>query len=149
MLDAAEKEMQTNFMAPLRLIKFLYPIIQANPTPRIVNVTSGLIYAPRADYPFYNAAKSALHAFTQVMRLQQPTNRVAVTEVMFPAVDTPWHNGNPPRSVISPEKAVAEMMKSLRKGNAEIRVGKAKLLYLVSRVAPAFALKKVNSLANE
>jgi uncharacterized oxidoreductase len=41
------------------------------------------------------------------------------------------------------------MIKGLEKSKKEIRVAGAKLLYIVSRIAPKFAFKKVNSLDNE
>ena len=148
-LDAAEKEIQTNFIAPVSLIKHLYSLIGKNENAHIINVTTGLIYAPRADYPFYNATKSALHSFTQVLRIQQPTDNVKITEVMFPAVDTPWHKGSPPRIAISPKKAVDEMLAGLKKSKPEIRVAGANLIYRISRIAPTFALKKINSFKDE
>jgi uncharacterized oxidoreductase len=72
--------------------------------------------------------------------------KTKVVEAMFPAVDTPWHKGRPPKIAISSEKAVNEMIKGLEKGKPEIRVGGAKILHLVSRLAPAFALRKVNQI---
>ena len=65
---------------------------------------------------------------------------------MFPAVDTPWHKGTPPKIAISADKAVSEMINGLEKGKSEIKVGGAKILYLISRLAPSFALKKVNEI---
>ncbi len=38
------------------------------------------------------------------------------------------------------------MIKGLENGNPEIRVGGAKILYLISRITPSFALKKVNEI---
>lgn len=143
-LTLAESEFQTNFFGPLRLIKFLYPTISKNESPVIVNITTGLIYAPRAIYPFYNSTKSALHSFTQVLRMDLQEEKTRVIEVMFPVVNTPWHKGAPPKIAISVEAAVNEMIKGLEKGKSEMRIGGAKLLYLISRIAPAFALKKIN-----
>jgi uncharacterized oxidoreductase len=74
-IEMAESEMETNFMAPLRLIHFLYPTLQKNNSPAIINITTGLIYTPRADYPFYNATKAALHSFTQVLRKQTENSK--------------------------------------------------------------------------
>ena len=148
-IEMAELEIKTNFLAPIRLTQQLYPIVQKNNTPAILNITTGLIYTPRADYPFYNATKSALHAFTQVMRKQSEGSTLETIEIMFPAVNTPWHKGNPPKIAISPQKAVEGMIKGLEKDKPEIRVAGAKLLYLVSRVAPKFAFKKVNSLIDQ
>jgi len=144
-LVLAENEYQTNLIAPIRLIKLLYPTISKNPSSAIINITTGLIFAPRVIYPFYNSSKSALHSFTQTIRLRLKDENTKVIEVMFPAVDTPWHNGTPPKIAIPVDKAVAEMITGLEKGNTEIKVGGAKILYLMSRLAPAFALKKINS----
>jgi uncharacterized oxidoreductase len=148
-IELAENELATNFLAPVRLIHSLSPTIQKNANPAIINVTTGLIYTPRAIYPFYNATKAALHSFTQVYRKQMEKSNVNIIEVMFPAVKTPWHNGNPPKIAIPVEKAVNEMIKGLMQNKKEIRIAGAKLLYRVSRIAPKFAFKKVNSLKEE
>jgi uncharacterized oxidoreductase len=148
-IEMAEDEIATNFLAPLRLIHFLCPIMQMNNNPSIINITTGLIYTPRADYPFYNATKAALHSFTQVFRDQTKNSNINIIEVMFPAVKTPWHKGKPPKIAISVEKAVNEMIKGLERNKKEIRVAGAKILYMVSRIAPKFAFKKVNSLKDE
>jgi uncharacterized oxidoreductase len=148
-IEMAEKEIATNFLAPLRLIHLLSPVLQKNDKPTIINITTGLIYTPRADYPFYNATKAALHSFTQVFRKQTENSNINTIEVMFPAVKTPWHKGKPPKIAIPVEKAVNEMIKGLENNKKEIRVAGAKILYLVSRIAPKFAFDKVNSLEDE
>lgn len=145
-LAKAEAEVQTNLMAPMRLTKLLLPMIRQQPAPAVINVTTGLVYAPRATYPVYNATKAALHAFTQVLRLQLADSPVRIVEVLMPAVDTPWHNGNPPPIAIPVEAAVQKMIKGLASGRTEIRVGGARLLYALSRLAPGFALRKINNL---
>ncbi len=145
-IELAEIEYQTNLIAPIRLIKLLYATISAHESSAIVNITTGLIYAPRVIYPFYNSSKSALHSFTQTLRIRLKDSKTKVIEVMFPAVNTPWHQGTPPKIAISTAVAVAEMIKGIEKGKSEIRVGGSKLLYVMSRLAPSFALKKVNEL---
>jgi uncharacterized oxidoreductase len=147
-IEKAEAEVQTNLMAPIRLAKYFIPLLEQNKNPQIINITTGLVYAPKAAYPFYNATKAALHSFTQVLRIQLEASPIEVTEVMFPAVDTPWHNGHPPKIAIPAEKAVDEMIRGLQKQKPEIRVAKAKLIYLLSRMFPGFALRKINSLAS-
>jgi uncharacterized oxidoreductase len=145
-LEYAENEFQTNLLGPIRLIKLLYDSISGKESSAIINITTGLIYVPREIYPFYNSSKSALHSFTQTLRMSLSKRTTEVIEVMFPAVITPWHKGNPPKIAIPAVEAVNQMIKGLEKGKPEIRVGGAKLLYMVSRIAPAFALKKVNSI---
>lgn len=140
----AENEIYTNFMAPVMLIKMLISVFEKNPDPKIINVTTGLVYMPKAAYPFYNSTKAALHSFTQVLRIQLAKSPIEVIEIMYPAVDTPWHNGNPPGIAIKPGVAVQEALGKLEKGETEIKVGKVKLIYWISRLAPSFALKSIN-----
>lgn len=146
MIEKANLEFQTNTMAPITLAKLLIPVIERNANPVLVNVTTGLVYAPKAAYPFYCATKAALHSFTQGIRFKMKDSKVKVVEALFPAVDTPWHNGNAPKIAISPGAAVEEMLKGLEKGKEEIYIGKVKLIRALSRIAPGFALKKINSL---
>jgi len=146
-IEKADYEMRTNFMAPVILSKLLIPVLEKNVNPKLINVTTGLVYAPKAVYPFYNATKAALHSFTQVLRLQmEKVSKLSIVEVMFPAVDTPWHNGNTPKMAIPVEDAVSEMIEKLEKGEKEIKIAKVNLIYKMSRLAPKFALKKINSL---
>jgi uncharacterized oxidoreductase len=143
-LEVAEIEYQTNLLAPIRLIKLLYHTISTHDNAAIINITTGLVYAPRAIYPFYNACKSALHSFTQTLRFNLREENTKVIEVLFPAVNTPWHGGAPPKIAISTDQAVSEMVAGLEKGKTEIKVGGVKLLYYLSRIAPGFAFKKIN-----
>lgn len=145
----AEQEIATNLMAPIRLTKILYPILRKHSQPAIINITTGLAFVPRATYPFYCATKAALHSFTKVLRSQSKDRNITIKEVMFPVVDTPWHNGNPPKIAITPEEAVSEMLNKLEKGREEIHVGKVKLLHVLSRIAPNFAFKKLNRLSEK
>ncbi len=142
----SKKEIETNLMAPIHLIKMLYPVLSNNSNPQIINITTGLVYVPRALYPIYNATKAALHSFTQVLRYQLQTTPVRVVEVLFPVVDTAWHKGKVPRIAISSKEAVTGMMSGLRANKKEIKVGAVKLLAVLARIAPKFAFKKINSL---
>lgn len=145
----AESEIATNLMAPIRLSKLFAPVLAKNDHPRIINITTGLVYVPRADYPFYCATKAALHSFTKVLRTQSEGRTIKIIEVLFPVVDTPWHEGHPPDIAISPKEAVDEMIRGLERNKEEIPIGKVKLLYILSRIAPDFAFKKLNSLASQ
>lgn len=140
-------EIATNLLAPASLARMLYPVLLKQPNAKIINITTGLVYAPRADYLFYNATKAALHSFTQVLRHQLRNEPVKIIEVLFPVVDTPWHKGNVPKIAISPQKAIEEMISKLEKNPDEIRIGAVKLLYFLSKIAPKFAFKKINSLS--
>lgn len=146
MIEKAEQEVQTNFIAPVALCKLFLRLLESNERPAIINVTTGLVYAPKAEYPIYNATKAALHSFTKVLRHQLRGGSLQVVEVLMTVVDTPWHNGQPPKMAITVDSAVQEMIVKLEKGQEEIRIGKVRLLYLLARIAPEFAFKKMNSL---
>ncbi|KYG81880.1 putative oxidoreductase [Roseivirga ehrenbergii] len=148
-LEVAKKEIQVNLMAPIALTKLFSPLLEQNPNPAVINITSGLVYSPRAVYPFYSATKAALHSFTQVLRIQSSKRNLEIIEILLPVVNTPWHKGNPPKIAITVEKAVEGMLKGLRNGQSEIKVAGVKILYALFRIAPSFALKKINSLGSK
>lgn len=139
-------ELATNLVAPIHLIHLLFLLVVNNTNAKIINITTGLVYVPRADYPFYNATKAALHSFTQVLRYQTKNETIDIIEVLFPVVDTPWHEGKAPKIAIKPEEAVKEMMRGLVANKVEIKVGGVKLLYILSRLVPAIAFRIINSL---
>jgi uncharacterized oxidoreductase len=146
MLEKTDYEIQTNLMAPIALAKMILPLFEKQTQSAIINITTGLVYAPRAVYPIYNATKSGLHAFTQALRYQLKKFPIRVIEVMMPVVDTPWHKGEVPKIAITSEKAVREAVTKIESGDLEVRVGKVKLLYLLSRIAPGFAFRRVNNI---
>lgn len=148
-IKQARAEIDTNLLAPIALSKLFIPLLEQNQDSQLINITTGLIYAPKSAYCFYNSTKAALHSFTQVLRLQMKISDIKIKEVMLPAVDTPWHNGNPPKIAISVQSAVQEMIRGMEKGKPEIRVAGVKIIYLLSRIAPKFAISKLNNLSKK
>jgi uncharacterized oxidoreductase len=142
MIEKTESEISVNLIAPIVLSKMFLSV--ASRPAAIINITTGLVYAPRAVYPIYNATKAAMHSFTLALRHQLKDTKVGIVEVLMPVVDTPWHQGSPPKIAIPPEKAVAEMIKKLRQGRVEIRVGADKMLYVIARLSPALAFRIIN-----
>ena len=143
-IQKAQDEIQTNFIAPVALTKHFWPILSANQNSAVIYLTTGLVYAPKAAYPIYNATKSALHTFIRTLRMQTDGEATRLYEVLMPVVDTPFHNGHPPKIAISPEKAVDALCKGLQHDKQEIRIAGVKLLYLISRLSPALAQKIIN-----
>jgi uncharacterized oxidoreductase len=142
----ARNEIETNLFAPIALTKMMLASFQKQQQSLVVNVTTGLVYAPRSVYPIYNATKAGLHAFTQVLREQMRGGSVQFVEAIMPVVDTPWHKGKVPSMAISPATAVNEMLAKIHDGEVELRIGRVGLLYLLSRIAPGFAFRKINSI---
>jgi uncharacterized oxidoreductase len=82
------EEIAVNFEAPVHLSLLLLPHLRALERAAIVNVTSGLAFAPMAKVPVYGGTKAALHSFTVSLRHQLRDTPVEVVEIVPPAVDT-------------------------------------------------------------
>jgi len=142
-----DQEIQTNFIGPVGLIKLFLAHLSRQKNSAIINMTTGLVYAPHADMPGYCATKAALHSYTQSLRLQLKDNPIKIIEVMMTAVDTNFHDGgHVPDMAITTKKAVALMLKGMQKSKNEIKIGKVKQLSLLCRIAPDFSLNIVNTL---
>jgi uncharacterized oxidoreductase len=126
-----ESEITINLTAPIHLIHALLPLLRRQPEASIVNVTSGLAYAPIAVFPVYCATKAALHSFTMTLRYQLRRTRIAVIEMAPPLVATGLRSqetadGNPATDgAVTPEQFVAEALPLLEAGSAEVLVGQS------------------------
>jgi len=138
-----EEEWQTNYMAPVILTKIFLPILIKNKG-TVVNVTSGLVYAPLSIEPNYCATKAALHSMTQSMRVQLSKLGVKVVEIFYPAVDTPFQDGHAPDIAIKPDEAAAIALKGLNRGKDEIRVKMVGFLFIINRLMPKKAINLIN-----
>jgi uncharacterized oxidoreductase len=83
-----EQEVATNFTAPVSLIGELLPLLERQPKATIINVSSGLAFAPLAAVPVYSATKAAMHSFTLSLRHQLKATGIRVVEMAPPIVDT-------------------------------------------------------------
>lgn len=86
--DARRQEIVINLEAPIHLVTLLVPHLRQQPQPVIINVTSGLAFAPAAFVPIYSATKAALHSFTLSLRHQLGPAGIDVLEIVPPAVNT-------------------------------------------------------------
>ncbi|HEX3703350.1 MAG TPA: SDR family NAD(P)-dependent oxidoreductase [Vicinamibacterales bacterium] len=86
--DDVREELAINLEAPLHLSLMLLPQLMRQPRPAIVNITSGLSFAPLTAAPVYSATKAALHSLTLSLRHQLSHTPVSVVEVIPPAVNT-------------------------------------------------------------
>jgi len=139
----AERLMRTNFIAPIRLATQALPLLRRSSHPMLVNVTSGLAYAPLPRAPIYSATKSALHFFTAAIQRQTPQFPLHIVEVLPPVVDTAMAQHAQILKLSVPVFA-RRTMKALRKGKTEIRIGGSSLLYWAMRLIPSIALRVMN-----
>ena len=124
-------EIATNLAAPIHLIEELLPHLSRQPEATIINVTSGLAFAPLAVFPVYCATKAALHSFTLSLRHQLRDSSVDVIEMVPPIVASRLRSQetaerNPAaRSALTPEEFVDQALRLLEKGDSEVLVGQA------------------------
>lgn len=141
---AADTEL--NYIAPAALCSKLTAHLCSRPQSAIVNVSTGLVYLPKAAQPFYCAAKSALHSYTQSLCWALRNSSVRVHEVMMSLVDTNFHQGELPRTIksISAAEAARLTLKGLAKGSTEIHIGKAAMARWIAFAAPGKGMSIVN-----
>lgn len=85
LLTAIAVEIGTNLTGLVQLTAALLPALAAAPAAAVLNVTSGLIFSPKASAPVYCATKSAVHTFTTALRYQTRRHapHVLVTEAVL------------------------------------------------------------------
>jgi uncharacterized oxidoreductase len=83
-----QQEIAINFEAPVHLCALFIPFLRQQEEAVIINVTSGLAFAPAAFAPVYSATKAALHSFTLSLRHQLAKTSIQVLEIAPPAVQT-------------------------------------------------------------
>ncbi|WP_419802831.1 SDR family oxidoreductase [Mucilaginibacter sp.] len=152
-LDKINKQLVIDLQVPIELCLRFLPHLRKQPHAAIVNITSGLVYAPEAGAPFYGVAKAGVHAFTQTARYQLRDTKLKVFEVLPPLVDT----GGVSKQLdieklggaMDADETADEILKGLSHDTEEIRIGDIKWLYAASRIAPEFTNKKVNEKAEK
>lgn len=87
-LVRVRQEIEVNLVVPLHLSSLLAGHLAHRPGATIVNITSGLAFAPIAEVGLYSATKAALHSATLTMRHRLAPLGIRVVEIAPPAVDT-------------------------------------------------------------
>jgi len=136
LLNKVEHEINVNFLAPLKLITLLLPILQINDNSAIVNISSGLAIVPKAQAPVYCGTKAGIHIFSKSLRYQ--LEKVKVFEIIPPLVETAMTEGRE-KGKISPQRLVNEFIKSFEKNKYEVNIHKVKLLRIINRISPMIA----------
>ncbi|MGF6884265.1 putative oxidoreductase [Nocardia sp. GAS34] len=112
----AQAIVEVNLLGPIRLTSALLPALVSRPRAAILNVTSGLAFAPNASMPTYCATKAALHSYTQSLRFQLRDTAVQVIEIVPPRVQTELADGLglDPDTLMPLNSYVAETMSLLQ-----------------------------------
>ena len=121
--ETMHDEIAVNLDAPIHLATLFIPHLLQQTQAAILNITSGLAFAPIAIMPIYGATKAALHSFSLSLRQQLLNTSITVIEVIPPAVDTDLGgvglhtNGTP-----LPEY-IASVVEQLKAGSLETSYG--------------------------
>ena len=86
--EAWQKEIDTDFTAPIHLCGLFAPFLKGKEHAVLVNVSSGLAFRPPVNMPIYGAVKAGLHSFTWTLREQLRQHGISVIEIIPPAVNT-------------------------------------------------------------
>ncbi|WP_299375929.1 SDR family oxidoreductase [uncultured Kiloniella sp.] len=113
-LDDARDEMETNYFAPLNMIRAFAPVLKANGGGAIVNISSVAGYLNFPALGSYSASKAAVHSLTQGVRAELAAQGTHVVGVYPGPIDTDMTAGLPldktaPSSVV---KAVLEAVEN-------------------------------------
>ena len=126
--DHGDNELRVNLEAPIALTGLFAPLLAKNPSPVLVNVSSGLGFVPMPRVPVYCASKAGVHAFTVAVRAQLASLGIRVVEVIPPAVDTGLNPAGRAarggfRAGLDAPTFVAAVMRDLAAGATEIGYG--------------------------
>lgn len=149
-LDDLTREIDTNLKGLMWMVAALLPQLKRQEKAAIINLSSGLAYVPMAISPIYSTTKAGIHAYTRALRAQLTLTAVEVFEVAPPGTDTPMFHGDftpedlrGPTPMSAPDVA-AQAIRGIERGAPEIRIGLAKTMQLLSRLAPALAFRLVS-----
>jgi len=143
-------EIDTNLVGPIRMVHAFLPHLKQMESAAILNVTSGLALVPYPIAPIYGATKAGLRSYTKSLRVQLKNTKIKVFELIAPAAKTPLNNqfldmeGFDPKQMMEPEKIITATIKALKNNDYEIYPGIARVLLIMSRLAPAFMLKQLS-----
>lgn len=120
-LADSQDQVETNLNGMIRVTSALLPHLGAQPRARVINISSGLAFVPRAAFATYSATKAATHAFSLSLRHQLRDTPIDVVEIAPPPV----------RTEILPGQSQVEALLTV-----EDFVGQAMALYAQSPVPP-------------
>jgi len=144
------REIEINLMGPMRMVQQFLPHLKKQNTAAIMNVTSGIALMVFPLSPIYSASKSGLRAYTQALRVQVKNTRIKVFDLVAPGSSTPLNDkfledgAVDARMLMSPEKIVDVAIKGLQNDTYEIYPGMAKVIRIMSRLAPKFMLSQIS-----
>ncbi|NOW96511.1 SDR family oxidoreductase [Mucilaginibacter sp. SG564] len=144
------REVEINLMGPIRMVQQFLPHLKKQKAAAILNVTSGIALMPFPLSPIYGATKSGLRSYTKSLRVQLKNTGIKVFELIAPASKTPLNDKFPAvdgfddKMLMEPVKLIDVAIKGLMKDQLEIYPGLARVIRIMSRLAPGFLLSQTS-----
>jgi uncharacterized oxidoreductase len=103
--------------------------------------------------PVYCATKSGLRSYTKSLRIQLKKTQIRVFELVAPGANTPLNDKFAgevdSRMMMEPDKLIAIAIKGIQKDKYEIYPGLARILKIMSRIAPGILLNQMGKVAEK
>ena len=152
-LDNIVREININLSGPIRMVQQFLPHLKTKSNAAIVNVTSGLALVPFPLAPVYGATKSGLRSYTKSLRVQLKNTGIKVFELIAPGSNTPLNDkfaGDVDESMMmDPVKLIDVAIKGIQKDKFEIYPGIAKVMNIMSRLAPSVIFNQMSKIAEK
>jgi uncharacterized oxidoreductase len=134
-IDAVRQECEINFITPVHLSNLFVGQLKKQENTAIINITSGLAFAPLSFMPVYCATKAAMHSFSLTLRHQLSKTHIKVFEIAPPTVDTELDKGERDKRGhtdrgIKPEEFAIQAIEAIRNDIYEAAIGSANNLRL-------------------
>lgn len=141
------QEIDTNLSGTIRMVHQFLPHLIRQKSAAIINVSSAIAFMSYSIAPIYSASKAGVHSYTKALRLQLKRTNVKVIEVLPPGVRTNLQDGwkvPPPEGrMMEADKMVADTIKGILKNKHEVTPGLARMVKILSRIAPNYIEKNV------
>jgi uncharacterized oxidoreductase len=143
----ARAEMETNYLAPIRLTEKFLPLLEKSGQAAIVNISSLQAFLSVPVISTYAASKAALHSYTIGLRLtlQGKSPHIGVFEIMPPFVDTDFSRGVPVAKM-SAAAVADDVLRALQTDQYEIHSGIAETMYQQYLASPEAATLVFNGI---
>ncbi len=143
--DKASAEMETNYLAIVRLTEKLLPALKKSKEAAIVNVSSIVAFVPGVNLPTYAATKAALHSYTRALRhtISKKTG-IKIFELMPPLVDTELSVEIDGKNGIPPLEVAEGLIKGFENDEYEMHIGNTADMYKLYLHSPQEALIALN-----
>jgi uncharacterized oxidoreductase len=142
--EKIEEEIAINLEAPIHLSTLFISHLLKQEHPAIINISSGLAFAPMAIAPVYCATKAALRSFTLSLRHQLSATPISIIEIIPPAVNTDLGGKGIHTSATPLDEFINAVVDQLGKGSLEISYGFAAQSSRASREELNETFKRMN-----